>query len=642
MPPPPPTAAKTADRAVECVMNEVCTEEVPTSWSRFEAQQPQCGFGELGLCCRNCLMGPCQIDPIGDGPKEGICGAKDYTIVARYIVRLICGGCSAHSDHGRHITHVLKDVSKGHARAYAVKDGAKLRWVASKVGISVDGKEEHALAGEVADAMLEEFSRQDGAPLRWTTSFLPEHRVTKLKRLGVMPTNINTHVVEALHRTSMGVDADPVPLIFLGIKVGLSDFAGMHLSTDASDILFGTPRYNRTYANMGALDIKKVNIAVHGHNPLLPEVMLDVMEGLEGEARAAGATGINLVGICCTGNEILMRRGIPIAGNLSSQELIVMTGAVDALVFDMQCVMPSIATAAHARHTVLISTSDVSRIPTDTHIEFHPETATEDAKTIVRMAIKAFRNRSKDAIVLPKEKADVIAGFSTEQILDILRAVNKENPIRVINDALRSGELKGVVLLAGCNNQKHPQDVSHLEFIRQMAANDVLMVATGCIAIAGAKAGYMAATSRDEHAGKGLKAFLERVGKAAGKELPIVWHMGSCVDNTRAADLATLMANDLEVDIHRLPFGAGAPEAMHEKAASIGSWCVAIGWPTYVGVQPFIEGSPMINEIAEVTARDVFGGFFIFERDPVEGAKRLLAELDYRRWRLFSKGGLRP
>jgi carbon-monoxide dehydrogenase catalytic subunit len=291
---------------------------------------------------------------------------------------------------------------------------------------------------------------------------------------------------------------------------------------------------------------------------------------------------------------------------------------------------------------VLISTSDVSRIPTDTHIEFHPETATEDARTIVRMAIKAYKNRPKDVTTLPEEKADVIAGFSTEQILEILGASNKENPIRVINDALRSGELKGVVLLAGCNNQKHPQDVTHLEFIRQLAANDVLMVATGCIAIAGAKGGYMAASSREKYAGKGLKAFLERVGKAAGKELPIVFHMGSCVDNTRAADLATLMANDLDVDIHRLPFGAGAPEAMHEKAASIGSWCVGIGWPTYVGVQPFIRGSPMINEIAEVTARDVYGGFFIFERDPVEGAKKLLAELDYRRWRLFSKGGLRP
>ncbi|NOQ54761.1 MAG: anaerobic carbon-monoxide dehydrogenase catalytic subunit [Thermoplasmata archaeon] len=640
---PPPPENKTADKAVECVMNEACGDDVTTSWDRYQAMQPQCGFGDLGVCCRTCLMGPCQIAIYGDGPKEGVCGAKAYTIVARKIVRMICGGCSAHSDHGRHITHVLKDVAEGKAPAYSVKDPAKLKWVAEHVGITTEGKDELTLAGDVADAMFEEFSRQDGAPLRWLTGFLPEKRIKRVKQLGILGTNINTHVVEALHRTHVGVDADPVPLIFLGLKVALSDFAGMHISTDVSDILFGTPKYTRSYANMGALDAKMVNIAVHGHNPVLPEVMLDVMEDLVEEAKAVGAEGINLVGICCTGNEILMRRGIPIAGNFSSQELIVETGVLDALVFDMQCIMPSIATSTSHHHTELISTSDVARIVTDTHIEFHPETAEEDAKKIVRMAINAFTHRAEEKlIIVPEYKADVIAGFSTEQILEILAKVDPDNPIGVLNDAIKSGEIKGICLLAGCNNQKQPHDVTHLEFIREMAKRDVLMLATGCVAIAAAKAEYMSAESKDTFAGPGLKSFLERVGKAAGLELPVVWHQGSCVDNTRAADLATLMAEDLDVDIHRLPFCASAPEAMAEKAVSIGSWCVAIGWPTYVGVQPFIYGSPLITEIAERTARDVYGGFFIFDSDPIVGTNKLMEELEYRHWRLFGPGGLRP
>jgi carbon-monoxide dehydrogenase catalytic subunit len=639
---PPPPKEMTADKAVECIMNEVCDETTSTAWSRYEAMQPQCGFGELGVCCRHCLMGPCQIAVYGDGPKEGICGAKAYTLVARWIVRMAAGGCSAHSDHGRHIAHVLKEVSKGKALAYGIKDADKLHAVAKRVGIPTEGRDDLEIAGDMADAMLEEFGRQDGKPLRWATSFLSEKRIKKFTQLGVLPSNISNTVVEAMHRTAMGVDADPVPLIFLGIKVAISDFAGMHLSTDVGDILFGTPRYNRTYANMGALDISKVNIAVHGHNPVLPEVMLDVMDELEGEAKEAGAEGFNLVGICCTGNEILMRRGIPIAGNMSSQELIVMTGALDALVFDMQCIIPGIADTVRGYHTKLISTSDVSRIPTDTHIEFHPETATEDAKKIVRMAIEAYKNRGDEQMNIPGEKSDVIAGFSLEQVLEILSAVNPDNPVSVINEAIRSGEIKGVCILAGCNNQKHPQDVTHLEFVNELAKNDVLLLATGCVAIAGAKHGYMAASSRDEFAGPGLKAFLERVGQAAGKEMPVIWHMGSCVDNTRAADLATMMAEDLDVDVHRIPFGAGAPEAMHEKAVSIGTWAVAIGWPTYVGVQPYIYGSPMITEIATTTAKDVYGGFFIFDTDPIAGAKAILEELEYRKWRLFGPGGLRP
>jgi carbon-monoxide dehydrogenase catalytic subunit len=337
-----------------------------------------------------------------------------------------------------------------------------------------------------------------------------------------------------------------------------------------------------------------------------------------------------------------MRRGIPVAGNFSSQELIVETGALDAVVFDMQCIMPSIAESTSHHHTSLISTSDVARIVSDTHIEFHPESATEDAKKILRMAIEAYKHRAEEKIVMiPDIKSDVIAGFSTEQIVDILAKTDPDNPIGVINDAIKAGELKGVCLLAGCNNQKQPHDVTHLEFVKEMAKNDVLMVATGCIAIASAKGGYMAAESKDTYAGPGLNAFLERVGKNAGLELPVVWHQGSCVDNTRSADLATMMANDLDVDIHRIPFGAAAPEAMAEKAVSIGTWCVAIGWPTYVGVQPYIYGSPMITEIAERTARDVYGGFFIFDPDPIAGAKAVLEELEYRRWRLFGPGGLR-
>ena len=103
---------KYADQATQIMIKHAAEQNIQTVWDRWDAQQPQCGFGTLGLCCRHCSMGPCRIDPFGNGPQAGACGATADTIAARHLVRMIAAGAAAHSDHGRDIAHTL--LSIGH------------------------------------------------------------------------------------------------------------------------------------------------------------------------------------------------------------------------------------------------------------------------------------------------------------------------------------------------------------------------------------------------------------------------------------------------------------------------------------------------------------------------------------------------
>ncbi len=627
---------RTCDPAALEVLNRCRECGVETAFDRYLQQTPQCAFGLAGLCCRICIQGPCRINPKRPGEQRGICGAADYTIVARNIARMAAGGTSCHSDHGRHQALTLKHVAEGKIADYTIADPAKLRRVAKAIGLEVEGRTDSELAKSVAVAALEDFGRYTDEPCTFLWSYITEGRKAKFTNTNIAPSSIDRAVVECMHQTAMGMDADPVNIIFGALKTSLADYTGMHLATDISDILFGTPAPIVSQANLGVIDPAYVNIACHGHNPTLSSLVVDAARALTDEAKAVGAKGVNVVGICCTGNELLSREGVFIAANTASQELAILTGALDGIIADVQCVTPALGPLSKCYHTKLMCTSPIAKIPGSQYFDFREDTALDTAKAMVRVAIAAYRERDPAKIDVPALKHEVVAGFSTEALLDILGKVNPDNPIRVINDAIASGELRGVCLFAGCNNTKQVQDFGHIEIVKELAKNNVLILATGCGAVAFAKHGLLHPSAVDKYAGDGLKAFLKRLEKASGVKpgLPLAFHMGSCVDNTRAADLLTAMANDLGVDIPKVPFVASAPEAMHEKAVSIGSWAVAMGIPTHVGVMPHIEGSQLVYGVATQIAHDVFGGYFILEPDPVEGAKKLLEALDYRTWKL--------
>jgi len=608
---------------------------VDTVWDRYQAMLPQCGFGELGICCRNCLQGPCKLDPFEEGPQKGICGATADTMVARNLARMIAGGTAAHSGHAKHIAKTLLKVGRGEISDYEIKSPEKLRSVAARIGIEVDGKDECKLAEEVALAALADFSRQDDEiPLTWAATTVTSGRVDTFVKNNVVPYNIDAAISQIMHRTTYGVDADPINLLLAGVECALADYAGCHIATDLSDILFGVPQPVVTEANLGVLKKDAVNLAVHGHNPILSEMVVAVADEFTETAKGAGATeGINIVGICCTGNEVLMRHGTPLATNSVSQELAITTGVLDAVVVDFQCIMPALPSLADCYHTKIITTMPIAKIPGAIHIEFDEETAKESARRILQTAVETYKNRDPRLINIPSHKNAMIAGFSAEAIIGALSKVNAVDPLQPLIDNIANGNIQGVALFAGCNNVKVTQDLNHITMVKELAKRNVLILATGCAAIAFGKHGILTSQATEEYAGDSLKTVLTAVGQAAGLNAPLppVLHTGSCVDNTRAVDIAVAIANKLGVDLHQLPVVATAPEAATEKAVSIGTWAMAAGLPVHVGVAPPVLGSSTVAKVLTESVKDIFGGYFIVELDPVAAAEKLYEAIQQRR-----------
>ncbi|MEM4015645.1 MAG: anaerobic carbon-monoxide dehydrogenase catalytic subunit [Thermofilum sp.] len=620
-----PAGEVTINPAAAELIEKAEREGVETAWHRHLEQQPQCGFGLLGICCRNCMLGPCRIDPFGYGPARGVCGADADTIVARNIVRMIAAGAASHSDHARDILHVFELVGEGKTAAYKVTDPEKLRAVASALGIPVEGRSDQEIVRDLAHVLAHEFGKPGEEPLKLLLALAPKRRKELWSKLGVMPRAIDREVNECMHRTHMGVDADPVNLLLHGVRTSLADgWSGSMMATLLSDILFGTPKPVKFAANLGVLREDAVNIIVHGHNPILSMKIAEVALSQEMQelAKKYGANGVNVAGICCTGNEVLMRLGVPAIGNLLLQELAIITGAVEAMVVDYQCVMPALASLAECYHTKLITTEPKAKIPGAVHIEFDPAKADEIAKRIVKLAIENYPNRKKERVHIPKEKMEAVAGFSVEAILKALGG-----SLEPLLNALKDGTIKGIVGIVGCNNPKVKQNYGHITLTEKLIANDILVVGTGCWAMAAAAHGLLKPEAA-EKAGPGLRKICEALG------IPPALHMGSCVDCSRILIALTAMAEALGVDISDLPVAGSAPEWYSEKAVAIGTYFVATGVFVHLGVVPPVLGSKKVTKLLTEDIEGVFGGKFYVEPDPVKAADTIIKVIMEKRKKL--------
>jgi carbon-monoxide dehydrogenase catalytic subunit len=595
--------------------------DLETAWDRYEKMLPQCGFGELGLCCRICNMGPCRISPFEDaGPKKGVCGATADIIVARNLIRMIAGGAAAHSDHGRDLAHTLLLTAQGKSGGYKIKDETKLAALAKEYGIKTQGRTKEEIALDLAESVYAEFGKQEG--FVQFSRRAPEKRVALWKKAGIDPRGIDREIVEIMHRTHIGVDNAPVNLILQGLKASIADgWGGSAIATEISDVLFGTPVPVRSQANLGVLKHDEVNIIAHGHEPVLSEMIVAAAldPKLVEQAKASGAKGINVVGMCCTGNEICMRHGIPIAGNFLQQELAVITGAVEAMIVDVQCIMPALGDLCECFHTKFISTSPKAKFPGAIHMEFNEEKAMDIAKKIVGTAVENYANRNKEKVFIPEDKTDCMVGFSAEAIIKALGGT-----LDPLLNAVKSGAVKGIAGVVGCNNPKIKHDKGHIELVKELIKNNVLVTTTGCNAIACAKAGLMLPEAAAQ-AGDGLKGVCKALG------IPPVLHMGSCVDISRILTVCAAIANALGVDISDLPVAGAAPEWMSEKAVSIGAYVVSSGIFTVLGTVPQVLGSPLVTKILTKTANSVLGAAFAVETDPIKGARLMIAHMDAKR-----------
>jgi len=550
---------------------------------------------------------------------------------------MVAAGAAAHSDHGRGVAETFLAAARKETKDYKITDTKKLIEIAPDFGvdITVEGKD-----GEILDRDIDEIAVEVGekALAQWgqqvgevcTLKRAPEARYELWKKLGVIPRGIDREIVEIMHRTHIGVDQDYENIVGQCTRAALGDgWGGSMIATDLQDVLFGCPYPLKSSANFGVLKEDHVNIIIHGHEPLLSEMVVTAAELPEmiDLAKEKGAKGIQLGGICCTANEILMRHGVPLAGNFLQQELAIVTGAVDAMVVDVQCIMENIANVADCFHTKIITTNPRAKIESGNclHIEFDEHTAFEDAKKIVKTAIENFPNREKE-VVIPDSSHELIAGFSYEAINYHLGGTFRGSYVP-LNDNIINGRIRGVAGVVGCNNARTTHDEGHLIIVKELIKHDVIVLTTGCNAITCAKAGLLTPESAKVFCGPGLAEVCETVG------IPPVLHMGSCVDNSRILMAATevVKAGGLGNDISDLPVAGSAPEWMSEKAISIGHYFVTSGVYTVFGVTMPVSGAPVFEDYLYNKLEDIYGGMWDMEADPIKHAHKMIAHIDKKR-----------
>jgi anaerobic carbon-monoxide dehydrogenase catalytic subunit len=632
--------AATIDVASQQMIRRAQELGVETIFDRAVTMKP-CNIGIQGTCCKNCAMGPCRL-PLpkggieGEDERKGLCGATANTIAARNFARMVAAGCAAHSDHGRSVAEVFLAVARKETGDYRIKDPNKLLAIAPHFGVDitveVDGEEADRdldeIAVEVAEKALAEWGKAEGELLYLKRA--PKPLYERWKKLGVLPRNIDREVVEIMHRTHMGVDQDYKNITKQCTRASLADgWGGSMLATDLQDVLFGTPFPLQSEANLGVMKQDHVNIIIHGHEPLLSEMIVAAAQSREmvEYAQAKGAKGIQLGGICCTGNEILQRHGVPPAGTFLQQELAIVTGACDAMVVDIQCVFQNLANVAKCFHTKLITTHPIARMEQDNvvHIEFDEHHAMEDAIRIVKMSIDNFENRSAE-VMIPSQKAAQIAGFGVESIEYHLGGTFRGS-YYTLNDNIINGRIRGIGGVVGCNNARTRHNEAHIAVVKELIKNDVIVLTTGCNGIACAMEGLLTPESAEGFCGPGLTEVCETVG------IPPVLHLGSCVDNSRILLAATevVKAGGLGNDIQDLPAAGSAPEWMSEKAISIGQYFVTSGVYTVFGYNFPTAGAPVFQNYLFNEMEKIYGGMWDLEADPIKHARKMIAHIDKKR-----------
>jgi carbon-monoxide dehydrogenase catalytic subunit len=597
---------------------------VETAFDRAVSMKA-CPIGADSACCKHCSMGPCRLnakDPYG---KVGVCGATIDTIMARNFARMVASGCAAHTDHGMSMLDLFREVVNGKIHDYKIKDTVKLEEVAQSIGIETEGREMMDIAKDLYKELERTYTQVEGEiPF---ADRVPAKTLETWRKLGIVPRGSMREIMEIMHRTHMGVDQHYENITKQCSRTALADgWGGSMVATEISDILFGTPSPISIEVNMGVLKEDFVNVIVHGHEPNLFESMIESCneQSLIEEAKKAGAKGINLAGMCCSGAEVLVRHGIPHAGNFMSTEAVLVTGAVDVMCVDVQCIKQGLAKVAECYGTPLITTNPRCHIEGATHIEFHEHTPKDCTDEVVIKAISRFKNR-KAKVEIPQIRNIGVHGFSHEYIKYMLGGTFRAS-YRPLNDNIINGRIRGVAGVVGCTNPRVKQDWVHVELVKELIKNDVLVVQTGCSQVALAKAG-LTTPEAAVMAGPGLREVCETVG------MPPVLGIGSCVDNSRILIACAEMVKEggLGESIADLPVAGAAPEWMSEKAISIGHYFVASGVYTVFGVTfPIVEDTKFYKLLFDGLEKQGLGKWG-FSPDPYELARMMIEHIDKKR-----------
>jgi carbon-monoxide dehydrogenase catalytic subunit len=614
----------TACESTQIMLEKARKDGVQTAWDRAVDMKP-CPIGVESACCKLCHMGPCRMNSRAPYAKVGVCGATIDTIMARNFARMVASGTAAHSDHGLAILELFRDVAAGTISDYTIKDPNKLEDLCQALDLDVAGRSVQEMAQALYEELIKTYTQLHGEiPF---VKRAPAKTLELWRKHGIVPRSAPKEIMEIMSRTHIGCDQHYENITRQSSRTALADgWGGSMIATELSDIMFGTPSPVIAEVDMGVLKENMVNIIIHGHEPNLFESMLQTVNDpfYITIAKEKGAAGINLVGMCCSGAEMMSRHGIPHAGNFGSTEAILVTGAVDAMAVDIQCIKQGLVTVAECYDTHLITTNSRCMIEGALHIPFeehHPRDCTDE---IVTKAIARFATRTKP-VVIPRKATKGVHGF-THEYINYMLGGSFRGSYTPLNDNIINGRIRGVAGVVGCVNPRVKQDSMHIALVQELIKNDVLVLQTGCSQIALAKAGML--TPEAAHfAGPGLREVCEAVG------MPPVLGLGSCVDNTRILIAATAMvhAGGLGQSIADLPAAGAAPEWMSEKAIAIGHYFVASGVFTVFGVSfPIVKNTKFHDLLFDGLEKQGFGKWG-HSTDPIEMAHMMIAHIDKKR-----------
>ncbi len=598
---------------------------IRTVWQRYEENHARSKDAPSQATCTTCQQGPCV-----DVRQTGVCGMSKDVIVAKNLVSETAIGAAAHVAHARRVAVILKGVGDGSISGYSVKDGERLDEVYDGLGLNgaqTDGEK----AVGVAETIQGDISKLSGPPRMLEFRSL-EDRKKLWEEKGILIDGGCPEIMEAMNRIAMGMDHDMENLLLGACRLGLVDaYCGMHPATLVQDILLGVPGITKIRTNLTVIDPNRINIVLHGHIPFLPDAVIAAAE--EYNADPNNRPEINIVGMCCTGMEVLMRKGIDFAGDILQQELAIATGALELMVVEVQCTQPAIVDAADHFHTKIVTTDPMAKMEGTTYIEFEPERAEEIGRELVKIAVENYANRDHGKVYIPDyEPSEMLVGFSTRQLVACLDKAKPGDPLGALVDNIKNGNIRGVAAVIGCVTPRDDYGYRTVTLIRELIKNDVLVLLTGCVGTIASYWDLLKPNPTYPGVGKNLANVMDAIAKANGVEaVPPCIFMGSCVDNSRLEEVLNATASYLGVRIDQLPVAGSAPEYIAEKAVPIGFWTVALGVFTHIGDQPNVAASERAVKWLTDDVEDIFGGKFYVEADPYKSAEKIIEVIEEKR-----------
>ena len=588
-----------------------------TTFDRFDKQQPQCGFGMAGICCKICNMGPCKIT--SKSPK-GVCGADADLIVARNLLRSAAAGAAQHGMHGREVILSLKWAAEGKLDL-PILGQQKIKDTAKAFGIKTERRNIKKIASELADVLLDDMSRTVPGDYKIIEALGSEERKKVWKELDIIPISAYHEVFEAYHKTGVGTDGDWKSIMQQFLRCGLAfTYSGVVSTSIATDGLFGVGDRVTSKVNIGALKKGYVNIAVHGHLPTLVSEIVRVgqEEKFINLAKEAGAKGIRFYGICCSGLSAMYRyAGVIPLSNAVSAELVLGTGALDLWIADVQDVFPSIMEVAKCFRTTVVTTSESARLPGAERFEYDHHHSNigetrELAEKIVLRGIESFKDRQGIPVYIPPYEVDAEVGFSPEY-------VHKHyGSMKPLYEAVREGKILGIVNIVGCNNPKVVYEKCVIDVANALLRNNILILTNGCASFPLMKMGYCN-VSGQEHAGESLKEFLG--------DLPPVWHVGECIDNTKSSGIFAGVAGEAGKPLYEMPFAFSSPEWSNEKGIDAALGFRLMGINSYHCVEAQIHGSKNVIEFLKEGTKEMLGSVMVVDTNPDSLGEKIVADI---------------